>query len=171
MDCSEPLSGKIDGGKVKTRLILVIGAACIGVASTNFAFGANTASDSSPFELKNKKDGERIYQGLVTLEGEYFVDESGTLFFSPNKRYMKNLPEFSRNSAIGFSNQAVAIDELGLRKILTKMDLAENCGLHGKAVISISGMTVGDGPSSKWYTTAYVKVKSTSKPLLAACKH
>ena len=154
---------------VNVFLVWIVGAVCPGLASMSLALAAEAPQHAIPFSMKEKKGGERVYLGTITMKGKYYVDESGMLFFTPDKQYMKDLPEFGQRSTLGFSNQALAIEELGIKKILQSVDLSKNCGVHGSAVFSIKGLTVGDGPSNKWYTTEYISSRSRSKGVLLAC--
>lgn len=105
------------------------------------------------------------------MKGNFTFDESGMLLFSPNKKYSKILPEYGHGAMIGFSNQTYAISELGFNEILNKVDLSRVCGVNVTATILIKGLTVGDGPSRKWYTTEFLKFSSKSKASLTPCAH
>lgn len=109
------------------------------------------------------------YVGTVVLEGRYQEGLSGDLCFLPRAESLRHLLVVPHGAEVCFSNEEQAQYLLGVGAAVSAIDTTSICGMDGKAKILISGLWVGRGDASMWYTTKLVRVLERSRPRLIAC--
>jgi hypothetical protein len=113
---------------------------------------------------------ERAYHGTLTLDGYYYLDESGEgLMFAPKSKFVHAVPEMGRaGESFGFEDAEATLKMMRLEKATKKIDAQKYCMYGGEARITIKSIVVGDGPS-RWYTAALDRLHTRSEPRLYRC--
>lgn len=119
--------------------------------------------------LPPESDASEHYAGQVVLSGRYVEDEAGELCFQPDSSSARRTKVVPAESRLCFSNEEQAATLLGATQAAAALDSEKVCGMVGAATIVVSGLWVGDGPATRWYTTCLVKVVKRAPPYFLAC--
>jgi len=122
---------------------------------------------NAPIPVEN--DATERYVGHVTISGQYVEDQGGELCFRPDPASLKRLKVVTAHATLCFSNEEHAAKLLDAASAIKEIDTQRVCGLSGWATIVVSGLWVGNGPSTRWYTTRLVRVQKRAPARLIAC--